>query len=98
MTREVVVQRIADISVRFRGAKKILSASDLPQSISGGGSHAAHWCFEMGNDLKNELLGIINVWAQGGNMPYEYSQENMPWFIWTFDFYVPQPGGKTIRG
>lgn len=72
------------------GAKRIMSESDLPKTQKPTTTSSAHWYYEMGNALSEEILNIVNVWTQGGDKPYKYSQEHMPWFEWSYDFYVPQ--------
>lgn len=72
------------------GAKRIMSESELPKAQKPTTTSSAHWYYEMGNSLSEEILNIVSVWTQGGDKPYKYTQEHMPWFAWSYDFYVHQ--------
>lgn len=73
-----------------KGVKEITSVEDLPKSLPATDTTAAHWHYDLSDADKVEIVKMAEIWARGGDAPYKYSQECLPWFGWDFDFYVPQ--------
>ncbi|MDO5446944.1 MAG: hypothetical protein Q4F34_04100 [Prevotellaceae bacterium] len=86
----MVADEFTDVS---KGGKLINSEADLPKASPATATTASHWYYELSADDRAHLKELADVWERAGKEPYEYAQKNMPWFNWTYDFYVPQYPG-----